>query len=191
MSVLDVQERFLDISAPYWRDNLDMQNIFFAGANEVVRFDTRVMNYLVNEFLTDTMSSWGLTIQEARYGLRDNVQRTVEERRGRLRAAKRGGRNATISDIELIASGFVGGQVEVTPDYDNFIMTVEFVDILGVPTRISDVQAALDKALPAQFSIVYTYRYNTYNDIKTAYATYDELVASGLVYSQILTTEGD
>lgn len=191
MSVLDLQERFLDISAPYWRDNLDMQNIFFAGANEVVRFDTRVMNYLVNEFLTDTMSSWGLTIQEARYGLRDNVQRTVEERRGRLRAAKRGGRNATISDIELIASGFVGGQVEVTPDYDNFIMTVEFVDILGIPTRISDVQAAMDRALPTHYQIIYKYRYNTYNDVKTAYATYDELVASGLTYSQLLTTEGE
>lgn len=168
-----------------------MRAIFLAQATELTSVEERLTQYLINEHFIESASDWGLRLLEYKYGLLDDVQRTLEERRGRLRAAKRGGRSATIENMELVASGFVGGEVEITPDYDNFVMTVEFIDILGVPTRISDVQAALDKALPAQFTIVYTYRYNTYNDIKTAYATYDELVASGLVYSQILTTEGD
>lgn len=168
-----------------------MRAIFLAQATELTNVEERLTQYLINEHFIESASDWGLKLLEYKYGLLDDVQRTLEERRGRLRAAKRGGRSATIENMELVASGFVGGEVEITPDYDNFVMTVEFIDILGVPTRISDVQAALDKALPAQFSIVYTYRYNTYNDIKTVYATYDELVSSGLVYSQILTTKGD
>lgn len=191
MSAQDVLDRFLDVSAPYWRENVDMQAIFMAQAAGADELDGRVLRYLVNEFYTDRMTEWGLRIQESRYGLDDDVQRTLEERRGRLRARKRGGKNATIADLELIAAGFVGGEVEVTIDYDAFTATIEFVDILGVPTRISDVQVAMDRALPAHYHILYAYRYNTYNDIKTAYATYDELVTSGLVYSQILTTEGD
>lgn len=191
MSALDLQELFLERSAPYWQENHDMRAIFLAQATELTSVEERLTQYLINEHFIESASDWGLKLLEYKYGLLDDVQRTLEERRGRLRAAKRGGRSATIENMELVASGFVGGEVEITPDYDNFVMTVEFIDILGVPTRISDVQAALDKALPAQFTIVYTYRYNTYNDIKTAYATYDELVASGLVYSQILTTKGD
>lgn len=177
MSVLDLQERFLDISAPYWRDNLDMQNVFYAGASEVVRTDTRVMDYLINEFLTDTMSSWGLTIQEYRYGLRDNIQRTLEERRGRLRAAKRGGRNATIADMELVAAGFVGGEVDITIDYDNFVANIRFVGVLGIPSRLPDVQAAMHRALPAQYGITYTYRYQTWNEYDGYALTWNQIDA--------------
>ena len=191
MSVDLLHERFLDESAPYWRENVDMRAILYAYADESYRARNKAVDVLFNEFFTDTASHWGLRLKEELYGIYDGIDRTLIERRGRVRARERGGRVATIGDLEFVAAGFVGGTVEITPDYDNFVMTVEFVDILGIPTRISDVQAALDKALPAYYTIVYTYRYNTYNDVKTAYATYDQLLASGLVYSQVLTTEGD
>ena len=191
MSVLDLQERFLDHSAPYWRENKDMTAIFYSQASELVRTEMFLTTYLLNELSLDSATERGLLVMEHRHGLVDNVQRTLIERRGRIRAAKRGGRNANIPDLEIIMAGFVGGMVDIDIDYDAFVVTIEFVDQLGIPTRIADAQAAMDRALPAYYSIVYQYRYNTYNDIKTAYATYDELVASGLVYSQILTTEGD
>ena len=141
MSAVDLQELFLERSAPYWQENLDMRAIFLAQATELTGVEERLTQYLINEHFIESASDWGLKLLEYKYGLLDDVQRTLEERRGRLRAAKRGGRSATIANMELVASGFVGGEVEITPDYDNFVMTVEFVDILGVPTRISDVQA--------------------------------------------------
>lgn len=189
--IQDLHERFLDRSAPYWRENKDMTAIFWGQAGELVRTDGLITTYLVNELFLDSATAWGLSLMEHRFGLVDNVQRTLTERRGRIRAAKRGGRNANIPDLEIIAAGFIGGMVDINIDYDAFEVTIEFVDQLGIPTRIADVQAAMDRALPAYYTIIYKYRYNTYNDVKTAYATYDELKASGLTYSQVLTTEGD
>lgn len=191
MSAVDLQGLFLERSAPYWQDNLDMRAIFLAQATELHATEERVTQYLLNEQFIASASEWGLTLLEDKYGILDGVERTLDERRGRLRAAKRGGRSATIASIELIASSFTGGEVVLTMDYDNFTVTVEFVDTLGVPTRISDVQSALDRAFPAYYQIVYALKYNTYDDIRATYATYDDLAASGLTYDQLLTTEGD
>lgn len=189
MSAVDLQELFLERSAPYWRENLDMQAIFYAQATELTAVDERITQYLINEHYIESASDWGLRLLEYKYGLLDDAQRTLEERRGRLRAAKRGGRNATIANMELIASSFVGGEVDIIPDYDNFTVTVEFVDTFGIPTRISDVQAALDKAFPAYWDIVYNYKFNTYGDIKLYFGSYQALQDARLSYRQLLLTD--
>ena len=164
MSAVDLQELFLERSAPYWQENLDMRAIFLAQATELTGVEERLTQYLINEHFIESASDWGLKLLEYKYGLLDDVQRTLEERRGRLRAAKRGGRSATIENMELVASGFVGGEVEVTIDYDNFIANVRFIGVLGIPSRLADVQEAMDRALPAYYSITYTYRYQTWNE---------------------------
>lgn len=188
---LDMQEDMFSMSAPYWRENYDMASVFLAASFALSREQDTIDRYLYSEMMTATATDWGLSIKEDYYGLRDGIARTLDERRGRIRAAKRGGKVLTIEDLESVASAFAGGLVNITIDYDAFLYTIEFVDQLGIPTRIKDVQDALARSIPAYFDIVYKYRYNTYGDIKTLYATYQELMDSGLTYEQILTAEGD
>ncbi|MGX8177421.1 putative phage tail protein [Exiguobacterium artemiae] len=188
---LDMQEDMFSMSAPYWRENYDMASVFLAASFALSREQDRIDRYLYSELMTATATDWGLSIKEDYYGLRDGVARTLDERRGRIRAAKRGGKVLTVEDLESVASAFAGGLVNITIDYDAFLYTIEFVDQLGIPTRIKDVQDALARSIPAYFDIVYKYRYNTYGDIKTLYATYQQLKDSGLTYEQILTAEGD
>ncbi|KOP29475.1 hypothetical protein ADM98_11405 [Exiguobacterium sp. BMC-KP] len=187
----DMQEEMFTMSAPYWRENFDMASIFLASAFALGREQEMLDRYLYSEMMTATATDWGLSLKEDFYGLRDGVARTLDERRGRIRAAKRGGKVLTVEDLENVASAFAGGLVNITINYDTFLYTIEFADQLGIPTRIKDVQDALARSIPAYFDIVYKYRYNTYGDIKTLYATYQELKDSGLIYEQILTTEGD
>ena len=188
---LDMQEEMFSMSAPYWRENYDMASVFLAASFALSREQDTIDRYLYSELMTATATDWGLSLKEDYYGLRDGVARTLDERRGRIRAAKRGGRVLTVEDLENVASAFSGGLVNITIDYDAFLYTIEFVDQLGIPTRIKDVQDALARSIPAYFDIVYKYRYNTYGDIKTLYATYQQLKDSGLTYEQILTVEGD
>lgn len=188
---LDMQEDMFSMSAPYWRENYDMASVFLAASFALSREQDTIDRYLYSELMTATATDWGLSLKEDYYGLRDGVARTLDERRGRIRAAKRGGKVLTVEDLENVASAFAGGLVNITIDYDAFLYTIEFVDQLGIPTRIKDVQDALARAIPAYFDIVYKYRYNTYGDVKTLYATYQQLKDSGLTYEQILTAEGD
>ncbi|WP_393965828.1 putative phage tail protein [Exiguobacterium sp. S22-S28] len=188
---LDMQEDMFSMSAPYWRENYDMASVFLAASFALSREQDTIDRYLYSELMTATATDWGLSLKEDYYGLRDGVARTLDERRGRIRAAKRGGKVLTVEDLESVASAFAGGLVNITIDYDAFLYTIEFVDQLGIPTRIKDVQDALARSIPAYFGIVYKYRYNTYGDIKTLYATYQQLKDSGLTYEQILTAEGD
>lgn len=188
---LDLQEEMFSMSAPYWRENYDMASVFLAASFALSREQDTIDRYLYSELMTATATDWGLSLKEDYYGLRDGVARTLDERRGRIRAAKRGGKVLTVEDLESVASAFAGGLVNITIDYDAFLYTIEFVDQLGIPTRIKDVQDALARSIPAYFDIVYKYRYNTYGDIKILFATYQELKDSGLTYEQILTAEGD
>lgn len=164
MSAVDLQELFLERSAPYWRENLDMRAIFYAQATELTATDERITQYLINEHFIESASDWGLRLLEYKYGLLDDAKRTLTERRGRLRAAKRGGRTATIANMELVASGFVGGEVDITIDYDAFMVDIRFVGVLGIPSRLQDVQVAMERALPAYYGITYTYRYQTWSE---------------------------
>lgn len=189
MSVTLLQQRFLDMSAPYWRDNLDMNAIFYAQASIAYDARQKVDDILFNEFFTDTASDWGLRLKEELYGMYDGTERTLTERRGRIRARERGGRVATKRDLEFVAASFVGGKVDITPDYDNFVMTVEFVDTFGIPTRIADVQAALDKVFPAYWDIIYNFRFNVYRDIGLYFGTYQSLSDARLSYRQLLLTD--
>ena len=177
MSVTLLQQRFLDMSAPYWRDNLDMNAIFYAQASIAYDARQKVDDILFNEFFTDTASDWGLRLKEELYGMYDGTERTLTERRGRIRARERGGRVTTKRDLEFVAAGFVGGEVEITIDYDNFVANVRFVGVLGIPSRLPDVQDAMHRALPAYYGITYTYRYQTWTEYDGYALTWNQIDA--------------
>lgn len=189
MSALDLTQRFLDMSADYWRENTDMCAIFTAQASELDHAQYLITEQLYNELYVDTATTWGLSYFEERYGLDDTVERTLEERRGRIRAAKRGANVTSIQDLERIAGAFAGGTVSITIDHDAFRVDVTFVDQRGVPTRIQDVQDAINAVMPAYYAIVYDYRYNTYGKVKQLFGTYGELDDSRITYAQLLLAD--
>lgn len=189
MSVAILHDRFLDMSAPYWRDNIDMSGILYSYAAELQAQGAKIDDTLYNEFFTETASDWGLRLKEELYSLYDGIERTLEERRGRIRAFEAGGNVVTIADLERIAGSFVGGTVKITIDYDAFRVNIDFIDQRGVPSRIADVEAALSRALPGYYEIFFNYKFNSYRDIKLYFDTYQAIKDTRLTYFQLLQTD--
>ncbi|WP_026831459.1 putative phage tail protein [Exiguobacterium antarcticum] len=187
----DMQQEFLDMSADYWREHLDMNSIFLAGAHALSQQQETIDRYLYSELLIETATDWGLSLKEDFYGLRDGIARSLDARRSRLRAAMRGGKALTIEDLEKQAGVFTGGLVDIEIDYDNFIYTIEFRDTYGIPERIEDVQQALARDIPAYYAIVYKFKFTTYHTVKNYFDDYAELKAANLTYKQLLVRKLD
>jgi uncharacterized protein YmfQ (DUF2313 family) len=58
-----------------------------------------------------------------------------------------------------------GGDVEIIEDYNNYTITIRFLDVYGTPLRIEDLTIALRNLLPAHLDFNYQFRYQTWNDI--------------------------
>ncbi|WP_313533020.1 putative phage tail protein [Exiguobacterium sp.] len=187
----EMQQEFLDMSADYWREHLDMNSIFLAGAYALSQQQETIDRYLYSELLIETATDWGLSLKEDFYGLRDGIARSLDARRSRLRAKMRGGKALTIEDLEKQASVFTGGLVDITIDYDAFVYTVEFRDTYGIPERIEDVQQALARDIPAYYAIVYKFKFTTYHIVKNYFDDYAELKNTHLTYKQLLVRKLD
>lgn len=187
----EMQQEFLDMSADYWREHLDMNSIFLAGAYALSKQQETIDRYLYSELLIETATDWGLSLKEDFYGLRDKFERSLDARRSRLRAKMRGGNALTVDDLEAQAGVFTGGLVDITIDYDAFVYTIEFRDTYGIPERIEDVQEVLARDIPAYFAIVYKFKFTTYHTVKNYFDDYAELKATHLTYKQLLVRKLD
>ncbi len=63
------------MSADYWREHLDMNSIFLAGAYALSKQQETIDRYLYSELLIETATDWGLSLKEDFYGLRDGIAR--------------------------------------------------------------------------------------------------------------------
>ncbi|MGH2351098.1 MAG: putative phage tail protein [Chloroflexota bacterium] len=129
-------------------------------------------------------ATWTLDRWETLVGLPVNDSQTDTERREKILSRLRGYGTATINRLEQVGEAFGAGELDVVEDYQNYTLTIIFVDTAGVPSNLSDLQATLRAVAPAHLALEYQFRYSTWDRLDAAALTWDELDALNLVWDE-------
>lgn len=91
----------------------------------------------------------------------------------------------TDETIKNVAAAFSNGEVEINPTEKDGIYEIKFVGTIGIPDNMQGLMNTLDIIIPAHLGVIYTYIFNTWNDIE--YLTWDQ--ASAYTWDQLLDEE--
>jgi len=86
--------------------------------------------------------------------------------------------------LRSVAEAYDGGTVEVTVKPGQYRFIVKFVDTLGVPPNLADLQAVIEEIKPAHLVAEYVFTYFLYSDLAGSGKTYGDL--AGYSYDEIL-----
>lgn len=158
-TALDKFERFLDMSAPYWRENKDMQSIFVAYASLIASIETTIDETLTNERFVASATEVGIAMMELQYGLLEDETLTLDDRRARLLAAKRKSQNVNEAYLKNVAGG-LGLTVEIVRNMDGFVIEV---DVLGEDKPIDEglLYKTFREIIPAYLDLLYRVKIKT------------------------------
>ncbi len=110
-------------------------------------------------------ATWGLQYWESAFGLTPDRSLSYEARRENVRAKWRSRGVVTKEKVRLVAESFAGGEVDVQVDAQNYLVSIKFVGLLGVPANIDGLTRTLDEIIPAHLIWNYIYTYNTWGDL--------------------------
>lgn len=181
----DVLQSMLDSVPYYYRENREAYAILSAEAYFIsgLMNDARQATYeFAPSTATDMLSKW-----EDFVGLVVDPSKPIDQRRSAVLARFRGTGAVTIPMIKAVAESFENGSVEVTEDNPNYTITIAFADSRGVPPNIPDLHYALREIVPAHIEIMYEFTYTTYDEIKSFYGTYADMIAEGILYEGLLS----
>lgn len=120
----------------------------------------------VNQFIVST-ATFALDRYEKQYGLPINPQGiTIEERRSRIKAKMRSIGAVNKSMLQNVVNAWTNGDIEVIEDYNNYKITIKFVNIIGIPSNMQDVHNAISEIIPAHITVTYEFKYNKWSDIQ-------------------------
>ena len=143
-----------------------------------LKVDTE-QNY--SELFIDTAIR-ALSIHERDLGIQNSVL-TDRQRRELIIAHYRATLEQTTDEtIKNVAAAFSNGEVEINPTDTEGIFEIKFVGLVGIPDNMQGLMNTLDVILPAHLGVIYTYVFNTWNDIshltwdQAAVYTWDELL---------------
>lgn len=158
-TALDKLERFLDMSAPYWRENKDMQSIFAAYASLIASIESTVDETLTNERFVATATETGIRMMEFQYGLPEDETLNLDDRRARLLAAKRKSQNVNEAYLKNVAGG-LGLSVEIVRNMDGFVIEV---DVIGEDNPIDEglLYKTFREIVPAYLDLLYRVKIKT------------------------------
>jgi hypothetical protein len=91
--------------------------------------------------------------------------RTVNELRALIKLRIRATSTITKGLLKEMVKIYGGGDIEIIEDFNNYDVTIKFLDVFGTPLRIEDLTIELRNLLPAHLGFKYQFRYRTWNDI--------------------------
>ena len=167
----------------YYRTSTVMQIILNAdeaalGAAEDA-VDAVDAQCLIATATEDSISRW-----EAIFGI-PGSEDSLERRRERVLAKKRGGGSGTIAHLKNVISSFSNGEVEIRENYAKYTIEIEFVGVKGIPPYMDDVKSAIDEIIPAHIAYTIKITYRTWAEV--AEKTWAEL--AGKTWTEIAEGE--
>lgn len=157
-------ERMKNSAPSYYGDGYEqVQN---ATAVDLDNEETRQAD-LQDQLYIDR-ATWGLRYWEKSLGIPTYESDSLEVRRSRIKAARRGLGNFSAKMIRNISEAFSNGETAVTVDIAAGQITVEFIGARGLPPNIQDLKARLADIVHAHLELLYLYNYFTWeqNDAK-------------------------
>lgn len=125
-----------------------------------------------------TTATWGLDAWDTFLGLTPATGFTDGERRDRLVARMRGWGSANKDLIKSIASSYTYGTVTVQDQNDGeaaYVVVVQLIDALGIPSTFNEFSAALRAAIPAHLGVTFIFNFMTWDDLDAANWTWNQI----------------
>ena len=166
-TALDKLERFLDMSAPYWRENKDMQSIFAAYAALIESLEETVNEVLTNERFVASATEAGILLMESQYKLKEDPELTLDDRRARILVAKRKSQNVNEAYLKNVAGG-LGLEVDIIRNMDGFTIEVEVTDE-DKPIDEALLYKTFREIIPAYLDMLYRVKVRANVRLSSAY----------------------
>lgn len=120
---------------------------------------------MIDQFIVSTATT-ALSRYEEQYGLEVNPQGiTTDERRSRIKAKMRSVGPVNAVMIQNVVSAWTNADVEIIEDFANYKITIKFVNVIGIPTKIDDVYKAISEIIPAHIKVEYQFKYRRYEEL--------------------------
>jgi len=147
------------------------QALFEADARMLADRDAEVAD-LQLQFSVDT-ATWALSIYEAELGIVTDSMKPISERRALIKSKMRGSGKVDAAMLKLVVSSWTGGTIDVS--FEDSTITITFIDVIGIPENVGDVQFAIEEIKPAHLAVLYVFLYNTWQ--QAASKTWGELAS--------------
>jgi hypothetical protein len=181
----NIERDMFDYMPKEYEDYRESRAIVQAEAKQFEALHADIADVLA-QFFIDT-ATWGLANWERLVGVVPDESKPLSQRRSVVKSKLRGVGTVTVDLIKNVAESWYGGDVEVTEQSALYKVTVKFVSSYGVPENLADVEKALRDIIPAHLDLAFEFRFVTYDTLKTQYATYGAITASGLTYVEIIS----
>lgn len=147
----------------YYRENIEAQAIINAHAELHDQLYADTQDVLAQFFVES--ATWGLAHWERIFGVETNEAKPLAERRPVVKARMRGIGVVSQTLIKDVAESWYGGEVAVSDQPAQHLITVKFVSSIGVPTNLGDVERALRELIPAHLALQFEFTYILIRDI--------------------------
>ncbi|HWP96400.1 MAG TPA: putative phage tail protein [Syntrophomonadaceae bacterium] len=168
------------------------------GANAPAVIDTwgaefdaekALMLFIIDQLFATSASAWGLDYWEEDLGLVSYPGKPDDQRRSVILSKLLGVGTVTLYMIKIVANSYENGAVEIDNHPETYSFIVRFMDVMGIPPNLTDLQNTIEEIKPAHLAVIYEFKYLTYDGLKASGHTYDQLVAHALIYNDLMTWE--
>lgn len=111
-------------------------------------------------------ATWGLSLWEKMFDVKTDLSKSYEFRRVAVRAKMMGTGTTTVELIKNVAESFLGGEVDIVEQNENYKFLIVMVSIYGVPPNVEDLKRALEKIKPAHLEFEIIYLKHSWRDVK-------------------------
>lgn len=105
--------------------------------------------------LHPSTATWGLRYFEEGLDIPTIETDSNEIRRSRVISKRRSPGNFSARLIQSVCESFINGQVEVSIDFNAYLVTVTFIGAQGVPPNLADLKAAVEDVVHAHLGVAF------------------------------------
>lgn len=132
-------------------------------------------------------ATWSIPDWENEFGVPLDKDKPLEQRKSVVKSKMRSTGATRLRLIKKVAESFEYGEVGVTQDIPNYLITITFVGKFGIPPNIEDIQLALREIIPAHLEVKYVFTYLTWDELDSYKYTWDQLDALKLTWDELET----
>jgi uncharacterized protein YmfQ (DUF2313 family) len=150
----------MELLPDYYSRNLTMQELQTLLTEEIMKVSDGFTQTIDQCFVSTASSVLGR--YERMHGIKTDVSKSDETRRGKIKAKLAGTGTFTKGMLLNSVRAFPGGNAEIVEDNPNAQFTIRFNDYYRVPDEaaINEIYAITDELKPAHLAYNHTFTYN-------------------------------
>ena len=134
----------------------------YDGFDVIREYAETALDETENNMFVATTDENGLAAWEAMLGIDADEGAGMDDRRSVILSKLRGQGTCTAAMLKSMAESFSGGEVEVTETPQDYEIEIKFTSMYGVPPRVDEFCAAIERIIPAHIAYTLAYTYATW-----------------------------